>query len=185
MAGGSSAYLHASERGLASTFRRRTRVHIFLTGGASWLVKIAVIVTTDGRIITTGPAALLMSTGLILALGAAGVGASLAGRVHVLLQRYGPAYVAQEAGMFANGVLWPLGCGTSGDRVWFEILQHSSQQLAASLRSLRMKCTGGSVYSHPLGYVWAWSGSRAAVPALRHLPCSIGNGSRDCAQYQR
>ena len=83
---------------------------------------------------TTGPAALLMSAGLILLpLGAAGVGAWLAGRRHLVLRALaalaavgvliactvalgsagatlvrgrGPAYLAEEAGILAAGLVW-------------------------------------------------------------------------------
>jgi hypothetical protein len=109
---------------------------LLVAGGLSWLVKVGVIVATDGRIITTGPAALLMSAGLVLlVLGAAGAGAWLARRAHVALRAvaalaavgvliaccvalgwggsalfrgYGPAYVAEEAGLLAAALLW---CG--------------------------------------------------------------------------
>lgn len=114
-----------------------------LAGGASWLVKIGVIVATDGRVITTGPAAALMSAGLVLlALGAAGLGAALPRRAHVLLRAggavagvvvvagcclalawgasrllkgHGPPYFAQEAGILAAALLW-LGVGALGLR---------------------------------------------------------------------
>lgn len=103
-------------------------------GGASWVVKVGIIVATDGRIITTGPAALLMSAGIVLLLlGAAGVGAGLVRRGHAvarvgaaiggvgvlmvgsvalgtagssLLRGYGPGYLAEEAGLLAAGLLW-------------------------------------------------------------------------------
>jgi len=109
---------------------------LLMAGGLSWLVKIGVIVATDGRIMTTGPAALLMSTGLVLLpLGAAGVGAWLARRTHLVLRVLatlaavagliacsvalgwgattllggrGPAYLAEEVGILAAGLLW---CG--------------------------------------------------------------------------
>jgi hypothetical protein len=107
---------------------------LLLAGGLSWLVKIGVIVATDGRIITTGPAALLMSAGLVLlGLGAAGLGAWLARRAHValrvvaavagvavliacsvalgwggsaLFRGRGPAYFAEEAGLLAAALVW-------------------------------------------------------------------------------
>ena len=107
---------------------------VLLAGGLSWLAKIAVIVGTDGRVMTTGPAALLMSAGLILlGLGAAGLGAWLARRKHLvvrvlgalggvaalvacsvalgmgasaLARGRGPAYWVEEAGILAAGVLW-------------------------------------------------------------------------------
>ena len=107
---------------------------LLLAGGLSWVVKIAIIVATDGRIITTGPAALLMSAGLVLLpLGAAGLGAWLARRTHLVLRAlaavaavgvlvacsvalgtgatalvrgHGPAYATEEAGVLAAGLLW-------------------------------------------------------------------------------
>ena len=105
-----------------------------LAGGLSWLIKIGVIVGTDGRVITTGPAAMLMSSGIIfLLLGAAAAGVGLAREAHLILRvvaafgaaavlvaccvavgwaasrladGYGPAYVAQEIGIFVDGLLW-------------------------------------------------------------------------------
>jgi hypothetical protein len=113
---------------------------LLAAGGLSWLVKVGVIVATDGRIITTGPAAFLMSAGLVLLpLGAAGVGAWLARRYHValrvvaalaavgvlvagsvalgsgeaaLFRGHGPTYLAEEAGLFAAALLW-FGLGTA------------------------------------------------------------------------
>jgi hypothetical protein len=107
---------------------------LLLAGGLSWLLKIAVIVATDGRVMTTGPAAALMSGGLVLLpLGAAGLGAWLARRTHVavrvlaafaavgtllacsvvlgmgasaLARGREPAYWADEAGILAAGLLW-------------------------------------------------------------------------------
>ena len=107
---------------------------VLMAGGLAWIIKIAVIVATNGRIITTGPAAFLMSAGLVLLpLGAAGVGASLARRNHVavralaalvavvvliaftvalgssgaaLFRNRGPAYAAEEAGILLAGVVW-------------------------------------------------------------------------------
>ena len=109
---------------------------VLMAGGLSWIIKIAVIVATNGRIITSGPAAVLMTLGLILLpLGAAGVGAWLARRAHValrvlaalaavgaliactvalgiggaaLFRNRGPAYASQEAGILFAGLLW---CG--------------------------------------------------------------------------
>ena len=105
-----------------------------MAGGLAWIIKIAVIVATNGRIITTGPAAFLMSAGLILLpLGAAGIGAWLAQRNHVairalaavaavvvlivvsvalgtagaaLFRDRGPAYAAEEAGILFAAVVW-------------------------------------------------------------------------------
>ena len=107
---------------------------LLMAGGLSWLVKIGVIVATDGRVITTGPAAALMSAGLVLLpLGAAGVGAWLARRTHLVLRAlaalaavgaliacsvalgwgattlvrgHGPPYAVEEAGILAAGLLW-------------------------------------------------------------------------------
>ena len=39
---------------------------LLAAGGLSWMIKIGIIVATDGRIITTGPAAALMTAGLVL-----------------------------------------------------------------------------------------------------------------------
>ena len=128
---------------------------LLMAGGLSWLIKIAVIVATDGRVMTTGPAALLMSAGLVLLpLGAAGLGAWLARRTHVvvralaalaavgalmacsvalgigasaLVRGRGPAYWAEEAGILAAGLLW----GTVG--------------AAALVRAGRTGATGGSL----------------------------------------
>ena len=107
---------------------------LLLAGGVSWLVKIAVIVATDGRVITAGAAALLMSGGVVLLpLGAAGIGAWLARRTHVILRAvaalgavaalaactaalgwgatalvrgHGPGYAEQEVGVLAAGLVW-------------------------------------------------------------------------------
>lgn len=107
---------------------------LLAAGGLSWMIKIGIIVATDGRIITTGPAAALMTAGLVLLpLGAAGVGAGLARHAHVglravaalgavallvagsvalgiagstLFRGSGPSYLAEEAGLFAAGVVW-------------------------------------------------------------------------------
>ena len=114
---------------------------LLAAGGVSWLVKIGVIVATDGRVITTGPAAVLMSAGLILlALGAAAGGAWLARRAHPVLgalaalvavgavavssaavgslgaalaRGRGPAYWDAEGGLLAAALLWSaLGAAT-------------------------------------------------------------------------
>ena len=107
---------------------------LLLAGGLSWLLKIAVIVATDGRVMTTGPAAALMSGGLVLLpLGAAGLGAWLARRTHAVVRVLAalaavgallacsvalgmgasafargrnPAYWAEEAGILVAGLLW-------------------------------------------------------------------------------
>jgi hypothetical protein len=107
---------------------------LLLAGGLSWIVKIGVIVANDGRIITTGPAALLMSAGLVLlGLGAAVIGAWLARRAHPVLRLLaalaavgvlvacsialgwggstlfrgrGPAYLAEEVGLLTAALLW-------------------------------------------------------------------------------
>ena len=107
---------------------------ILLAGGLSWVVKIGVIVATDGRIITSGPAAFLMSAGLILLpVGAGLLGAWLARRSHVALRVLAalgavgllvacsvglgmigasmfrgrePWYAAEEAGILFAGLLW-------------------------------------------------------------------------------
>ena len=109
---------------------------LLTAGGLSWLVKIGVIVATDGRIIPTGPAALLMTFGIVLLLlGGAASGAWLAGRRHpllrvlaalggvaalvacsvgtgalgaALLRGRGPAYFAEEAGLLAAALLWSV-----------------------------------------------------------------------------
>jgi hypothetical protein len=109
---------------------------LLTTGGLAWVVKIAIIVATNGRVMTTGPAAFLMSAGLVLLpLGAAGVGAWLARRSPVILRALaavaaiaaliactvalgwigatlfrdrGPSYAAEEAGILAAGLLWSL-----------------------------------------------------------------------------
>lgn len=52
---------------------------LLLVGGAlAWTVKLAVIISTNGRIIDTGAAALLMKVGLLcFAVGATGIGTRL------------------------------------------------------------------------------------------------------------
>ena len=110
---------------------------LLLAGGSSWIVKIGVIVATDGRVMTTGPAALLMTAGIVLLLlGAAASGAWLAARRHPALRALaalggvatlvacsvavgsaggalardrGPAYMAEEAGLLAAALLWSVG----------------------------------------------------------------------------
>ena len=65
------------------TAHRWTLAAVWLTvaGSTAWLAKIAVIVATDGRIITTGPAAWLMRIGLVgLFVGSTGVGLWVARR---------------------------------------------------------------------------------------------------------
>lgn len=127
---------------------------LLAAGGLSWLVKIGVIVATDGRIIDTGPAALLMTAGIVLLLlGAAGTGAWLAGRRHpvlrglaaiggiavlvagsvslgwvgaTLLRGRGPAYFDQEAGLLVVALLW------------------SAVGLAALARARRLGATAGA-----------------------------------------
>jgi hypothetical protein len=107
---------------------------LLTAGGLSWLVKIGVIVATDGRVIDTGPAAVLMTAGIVLLLlGAAGTGAWLVGRRHpalhvlaavggvatlvagsvglgwvgtTLLRGVGPAYFDAEAGLLVVALLW-------------------------------------------------------------------------------
>ena len=109
---------------------------LLAAGGLSWLVKIGVIVATGGRIIDTGPAAVLMTAGIVLLLlGAAGTGAWLVGRRHpalrvlaalggvatlvagsvglgwigaTLLRGAGPAYFDEEAGLLVVALLWSL-----------------------------------------------------------------------------
>ena len=62
---------------LKSLFSRWTQVAgLLLMGGAlAWAIKLAVIISTNGRIIDTGAAALFMKIGLLLfAIGSTGIG---------------------------------------------------------------------------------------------------------------
>ncbi|WP_205504608.1 hypothetical protein [Rufibacter psychrotolerans] len=48
---------------------------LLLAGAMAWALKLAVIISTDGRVITTGAAAFLMKVGLVLlAVGSTGIG---------------------------------------------------------------------------------------------------------------
>jgi hypothetical protein len=61
---------------------------LLLIGGAiAWTIKLAVIIATDGRIITTGAAALLMKIGIVLlVLGSTGIGNRLSLNRNLLLR---------------------------------------------------------------------------------------------------
>jgi hypothetical protein len=62
---------------LKSVFSRWTQVAgVLLMGGAlAWTIKLCIIIATNGRIINTGAAALLMKTGIVLLLvGSTGIG---------------------------------------------------------------------------------------------------------------
>ena len=62
---------------LKALFTRWTKLAaLFLMGGAfAWTLKLAVIISTNGRIIDTGAAAFLMKVGLVLLLiGSTGIG---------------------------------------------------------------------------------------------------------------
>jgi len=105
-----------------------------ISGGVAWLAKFAVIVATDGRVATTGAAAILMRVGLAclfaagtgvalwmarrgrpaaraaaILLSPVGVFASLAA-VGVLSARAaggrGPAYLRDELGIAVAAVVW-------------------------------------------------------------------------------
>ncbi len=62
---------------LTILFSNWTRIAAFLLigGGSAWMMKLAVIISTHGRIIDTGAAALLMKMGIVLLLiGSTGIG---------------------------------------------------------------------------------------------------------------
>ena len=128
-----------------------------LSGGVAWLAKIAVIVATDGRVMTTGAAAWLMRLGLVgLFVGVTGVGLWLARRggwvtraVAVLLSpvalavalwgvgslatsAFGmrePAYMRGEIGIVAAAVL--------GLAIGAWLLRHVQQTPHEAVRPLR------------------------------------------------
>jgi hypothetical protein len=65
---------------LKSLFSKWTQVAgLLLMGGAlTWTAKLCVIISTNGQVINTGAAAILMTTGLVLlAIGSTGVGTRL------------------------------------------------------------------------------------------------------------
>ena len=66
---------------MKSIFAQWNRVagYLLIAGALAWMFKLVVIVSTNGRIINTGPAAVLMTAGLILLfIGSTGIGFSLA-----------------------------------------------------------------------------------------------------------
>jgi hypothetical protein len=74
---------------LRSLFSKWTQVAgLLLMGGAlAWTAKLCVIISTNGRIIDTGAAAFLMTTGLVmLAVGSTGIGTRLSLNRNVLLR---------------------------------------------------------------------------------------------------
>src|SRR3712207_444856 len=106
---------------------------LFFAGGTAWLVKIAVIVATGGRVIDTGAAAVLFALGIaLLAVGATGFALWLTRRqaiwtrivagvaspvalvvlfgvvdsaAKLLVPASAPAYAPDEAGVAAMAVL--------------------------------------------------------------------------------
>jgi hypothetical protein len=70
-------------------FSKWTQVaSILLIGGAvAWAIKLGVIIATNGRIITSGPAAFFMQVGLVLlVIGSTGIGNRLSGKLHPVLR---------------------------------------------------------------------------------------------------
>lgn len=66
---------------MKSIFAQWNRVagYLLIAGALAWMFKLIVIVSTNGRIIDTGPAAILMTAGLILLfIGSTGIGFSIA-----------------------------------------------------------------------------------------------------------
>jgi len=62
---------------MKSFFAQWNRVagYLLIAGALAWMFKLVVIVSTNGRIINTGPAAVLMTAGLILLfVGSTGIG---------------------------------------------------------------------------------------------------------------
>lgn len=112
---------------------------ILLVGALSWLAKMVVIVVTDGRVDSTGAAAVFFIGGILfMAAGATGVGLSLTrGRAiwaqaasmmlsvlgffvsFVVLDsiakptvgKLGPDYMGDEAGILVTAIVWLLAAG--------------------------------------------------------------------------
>ncbi|WP_347158719.1 hypothetical protein [Pontibacter chitinilyticus] len=74
---------------LKALFSRWTQIaSLLLVGGAiAWILKLCVIISTNGRIINTGAAAVLMTTGLLLFIvGSTGIGFQLSRNRSLLLR---------------------------------------------------------------------------------------------------
>ena len=104
---------------------------VLAAGGLAWLAKLGVIAATDGRVTSTGAAAVLFVAGVVLMpIGLAGVGVALTARRHVVARvgaaglgllaffalfsvvdgaaggvvgDAGPAWLGDEAGILATG----------------------------------------------------------------------------------
>lgn len=109
---------------------------LLVAGGLAWLLKLGVIVATNGRVTDTGAAGMFYLIGVILLLvGSTGLGMKLAARRNSLLRTvavilspivfvasflvfqavmimivgdWGPTYVREEAGIFVAAVVWLL-----------------------------------------------------------------------------
>lgn len=118
------------------TLHRWTSIAGWLTvaGGAAWLAKIAVIVATDGRVMTTGAAAWLLRLGVVCLLAGATGGplwlarargrgvrvaavllspvllagslVALGAASTALLDGRGPAYLPAEIGIVVGATVW-------------------------------------------------------------------------------
>ena len=80
---------------------------LLMCGALAWAIKLAVIISTNGRIIDTGAAALLMKIGLItFFVGSTGIGSRLTHNSHLILQIL--SVILSPVIIFASFMLFPV-----------------------------------------------------------------------------
>lgn len=79
---------------------------LLMCGALAWTIKLAVIISTNGRIIDTGAAALMMKIGLItLFVGSTGIGSRLTHNRHLVLRIL--SVILSPVIIFASFMLFP------------------------------------------------------------------------------
>ena len=91
-----------------------------MCGALAWAIKLAVIISTNGRIIDTGAAALLMKIGLItFFVGSTGIGSRLTHNSHLILRIL--SVILSPVIIFASFMLFPVITGPlfRNSSIWY------------------------------------------------------------------
>ena len=93
---------------------------LLMCGALAWAIKLAVIISTNGRIIDTGAAALLMKIGLItFFVGSTGIGSRLTHNRHLVLRIL--SVILSPVIIFASFMLFPVITGPlfRNSSIWY------------------------------------------------------------------